>query len=164
MDLGSMVCLKSKPLCQHCPLTEHCLSYGNNTQSLYPHKKARKTKPLKQTLMLLHRYQEQVLLIRRLPTGIWGGLWSLPEVENEIEINGWQEKNLSNQIPPLLISENVIRHQFTHFSLDISVAEFALETLPKRIADSENMKFVSLDELPEFGLPTPVRKILTKIS
>jgi len=163
MDLGSMVCLKSKPLCQQCPLSKFCFSYRNNTQSQYPQKKPSKAKPLKQTLMLLHRHKEQVLLIRRPPTGIWGGLWSLPEVESEIKIKGWQEKNLSAQSPLLSVSENVIRHQFTHFSLDISVANFELLKLVEIISDNGDMKFVEIKDLSKFGLPTPVQKILKQL-
>ena len=56
MDLGSMVCVKSKPLCDRCPITAECLSFQHQTQGLYPHKKPRKDKPHKQTLMLLYRF------------------------------------------------------------------------------------------------------------
>lgn len=160
MDLGSMVCLKSRPLCEQCPLSSGCQSYENNTQQHYPEKKPKKIKPLKKTLMLLHRYQNQVLLYRRPPTGIWGGLWSLPEVTDKKGTEAWQQKNLSLRPSLLSINENMIRHQFTHFSLDISVAIFNLDHLPGKIADSENLAFVSIDRLAGYGLPTPVRKIL----
>jgi len=160
MDLGATVCLKSKPKCEVCPLSSHCQSFQQNTQKDYPQKKPVKIKPHKQTWMLLHRYEDQVLLYRRPPTGIWGGLWSLPEAANQTEIKSWQKINRVTQVPPSSISENLIRHQFTHYSLDISVAEFTLERLPEKIADNENMKFVAFDNIAEFGLPTPVRKIL----
>ncbi len=163
MDLGSMVCLKSKPLCQQCPLTNHCQSYQQQTQHQYPHKKPAKRKPHKSTLMLLHRYRDEVLLYRRPPAGIWGGLWSLPEVGKVDEIDTWQQNNLSLQSPYLSVSENLIKHQFTHFSLDISVADIKLKGFPEKISDNENMEFVALAELEKYGLPTPARKILTKM-
>ena len=162
MDLGSMLCLKTKPLCQQCPLTNHCQSYQQQTQHQYPEKKPKKTKPHKETLMLLHRYGDQVLLYRRPPAGIWGGLRSLPEVGSVDEINDWQQSNLSLQAPCLSVSEKIIKHQFTHFSLDISVADIRLKVLPGKISDNENMEFVALAELERYGLPTPVRKILVK--
>ncbi len=161
MDLGSMVCLKSKPLCNQCPLTENCQSFQHQTQTQYPQKKPRKKKPHRNTLMLLHRYQNQVLLYRRPPTGIWGGLWSLPEVGEEPDIEHWQRKNLSVHAPPLSISENLIRHQFTHFSLDISVANIDLKCFPDRVSD-DDLVFVPMQQLQDFGLPTPVRKILNQ--
>ncbi len=160
MDLGATVCLKSKPKCDQCPLTSNCLSFLHQTQDRFPEKKPRKLKPTKHTLMLLHRYQDSVLLYRRPPTGIWGGLWSLPEVDDIDEIADWQERCLMCQYPTLSISEKLIRHQFTHFSLDISVAEIELRALPKKISDNENIEFVEFNRLAEYGLPTPVRKIL----
>lgn len=163
MDLGATICLKSKPLCRQCPLANLCLSYQHNTQDLYPEKKPRKTKPQKDTLMLLHRYQNHVLLYRRPPTGIWGGLWSLPEVGGVDEIAEWQESNLMRQYPILSINEKLIKHQFTHFSLDISVAEIELGALPRKISDNENIEFVSVDRLADYGLPTPVREILNQL-
>ena len=161
MDLGATVCLKSKPKCDECPLTSHCQSYQQKTQNQYPQKKPRKLKPHKQTLMLLHRYEDRVLLYRRPPTGIWGGLWSLPEVEGVDNIGDWQDRGLASRPETKSIAENVLKHQFTHFSLDISVAEIKLESLPEKIADNEDMVFVAFNDLAEFGLPTPVRKILS---
>ncbi len=111
--------------------------------------------------MLLHRFEDWVLLYRRPPTGIWGGLWSLPEVEDVDDIGDWQDRVLSSRTVTKSIAENVLRHQFTHFSLDISIAEIALETLPEKIADNDDMVFVAFNDLAEFGLPTPVRKILS---
>jgi A/G-specific adenine glycosylase len=161
MDLGATVCLKSKPKCGLCPLTQYCESYLHAEQSSYPEKKPARVKPQKQTLMLLHRYQQQVLLYRRPASGIWGGLWSLPEVGGKEEIEDWQAGNLACASPPGEIKTNVLKHQFTHFSLDISVALIDLDRLPERVADEENIAFVATVDLSKYGLPTPVRKLLT---
>jgi A/G-specific adenine glycosylase len=160
MDLGATVCLKTRPKCEVCPLDQYCMSYQQGTQASYPEKKSTKPKPRKQTLMLLHRYQDCILLYRRPPTGIWGGLWSLPEVVDSEAIEDWQASNLACAKSPDEIKTNVLKHQFTHFSLDISIAVIALDELPGKIADEENMTFVATAELSKYGLPTPVRKLL----
>ncbi|MFT5657837.1 MAG: A/G-specific adenine glycosylase [Gammaproteobacteria bacterium] len=160
MDLGAMVCLKSKPACGSCPLTQNCDSFKHNTQTLYPEKKPKKTKPQKQTLMLLHYYQNQVLLYRRPPVGIWGGLWSLPEVESVQQLSDWQRQNLDSTKLAAAVKVDLLKHQFTHFSLDISVAVIELDELPLKVSDGANMAFVDLQQLSSFGLPTPVSKIL----
>jgi A/G-specific adenine glycosylase len=160
MDLGAMVCLKTRPKCEVCPLDHYCMSYQQGTQASYPEKKPSKPKPQKQTLMLLHRYQDRVLLYRRPPTGIWGGLWSLPEVVDSKEIGDWQTSNLACLKSPDEIKSNVLKHQFTHFSLDISVAVIDLDELPHRVADEDNIAFVANSELARYGLPTPVRQLL----
>ena len=169
MDLGSMVCLKAKPLCQQCPLMSHCQSYQQQTQHLYPQKKPVKVKPQKQTLMLLHRYQDRVLLHRRPPVGIWGGLWSLPEVADVDEISVWQARYLSARPAALSagnlsINEQVMQHQFTHFNLHISVAMMELDHLPAKIADGCDLQFVAFEHLADYGLPTPVREILHRFA
>jgi A/G-specific adenine glycosylase len=160
MDLGAMICLKSRPKCEVCPLTDCCASYKNASQASFPQKKPAKAKPQKQTLMMLHQYRDRVLLYRRPPTGIWGGLWSLPEVTCNDEIETWQTDNLAATQLPHEIKTGVLSHQFTHFSLDISLALIEIQKVPDRVADGDNMEFVALQRLPEYGLPTPVKKIL----
>lgn len=161
MDIGAMICLKSKPRCEGCPLTKSCQSFKHSTWHLYPAKKPNKIKPQKQTLMLLHHYQNRVLLYRRPPIGIWGGLWSLPEIEPNQDLSEWQRQNLNSTKDPQDIKIDLLRHQFTHFSLDISVAIIELSELPNQVSDSMQIKFVAYQQLADYGLPTPVKKILS---
>ena len=136
MDIGSMICVKSKPKCEACPLRGMCASYRHHSQAEYPQKKPKRAKPHKNTLMLLHRCDEQILLWRRPPSGIWGGLWSLPEVDEASAIELWQQSFLSIAQSPKVVQQDVIRHQFSHYSLDISLAIIELEELPHRISDA----------------------------
>ena len=161
MDIGALVCLKSKPVCESCPLISNCQSFKYSTQNSYPEKKPKKAKPHKKTLMLLHRYQGQVLLYRRPPTGIWGGLWSLPEVESSQGLSDWQRQNLNGVKVPNDIKVDLLHHQFTHFSLDISVALIELDEMPSKVSDTIDIAFVKCGELSKYGLPTPVSKILS---
>ena len=64
---------------------------------------------------------------------------------------------------PKKIQRSVIRHQFTHYSLDISLAIIELEQLPDNIFDSDNYVWVDIDALANHGLPTPVRKLLSSL-
>ncbi len=163
MDLGSMVCLKSKPKCEACPLKKMCASYHRHSQAEFPHKRPARVKPHKHTLMLLHRHADQILLWRRPPSGIWGGLWSLPEVDELDAIELWQQSFLSILQAPKIVQEGVIRHQFTHYSLDISLAIIEMERLPEHVFDSDNYVWADITALANFGLPTPVRKLLSTL-
>ena len=163
MDIGSMVCLKSKPKCEACPLKKMCSSYLHHSQADYPQKKPKRARPNRRTLMLLHRHEDQVLLWRRPPSGIWGGLWSLPEVDNEAAIGLWQQSFLSTVQESKTIQQNVIHHQFTHYSLDISLAIIEFESLPSNVADADNYVWIEIDSLASYGLPTPVRKLLSSL-
>jgi len=161
MDIGSMICVKSKPKCEACPLKDMCASYRHHSQAEYPQKKPRRAKPHKHTLMLLHRCDVQVLLWRRPPSGIWGGLWSLPEVDEASAIELWQRSFLSIAQTPKAVQQDAIRHQFSHYSLDISLAIIELEELPLAISDTDNYAWVDIKDFGKYGLPTPVRKILS---
>ena len=65
--------------------------------------------------------------------------------------------------PPAAIQENVIRHQFTHYSLDISLAIIELQTQPGGISDDDNYAWIDVDDIGNHGLPTPVRKLLATL-
>ena len=83
MDLGATLCTKSKPECLFCPMTEDCQARISGTQAAYPGKKPKKKIPTRQTYFTICvDSQGQVLLERRPPSGIWGGLWSFPEASN----------------------------------------------------------------------------------
>jgi A/G-specific adenine glycosylase len=164
MDIGAMVCLQAKPKCEVCPLKNLCASYLHHSQAEFPQKKPARIKPHKHTLMLLHRHEDQILLWRRPPSGIWGGLWSLPEVDGDRAVELWQQSFLSMTQAPKMVQEAVIRHQFTHYSLDISLAIIEMEQLPQQVFDSDNYAWVDIDDLANHGLPTPVRKLLSSLA
>ena len=140
-----------------------CASYRHHSQADYPQKKPTRIKPHKRTLMLLHRCDQRILLWRRPPSGIWGGLWSLPEVDDASAIELWQQSFLVQTQSPSAIQRDVIRHQFSHYSLDISLAIIELEQISGTIADGENYTWVEIDSFGDYGLPTPVRKILAML-
>ncbi len=82
MDLGATLCTRSKPSCLLCPLREGCRAHRLGRETDYPQPKPRKTLPQKRTLMpLLHNGEGAILLYRRPSSGLWGGLWSLPELD-----------------------------------------------------------------------------------
>jgi len=163
MDIGAMLCVRSNPKCEACPLKPMCSSYRHHSQADYPERKPAKAKPHRDTLMLLHRCGDTVLLWRRPPSGIWGGLWSLPEVDHDSAVELWQRSFLATVKAPKLVQKNVIRHQFTHYSLDISLAIIEMERMPEQVADSDNYAWVEIAAIAGLGLPTPVRKLLVSL-
>ena len=164
MDIGAMLCLKSNPKCEACPLKPVCSSYRHHSQAQYPEKKPKRARPQRQTLMLLHRCDDEILLWRRPPSGIWGGLWSLPEVDDEAAVELWQQSFLSTTRAPKQVQHQLLRHQFTHYSLDISLATIELDARPAQVFDSDNYAWVEIDSISQYGLPTPVRKLLSTLT
>jgi A/G-specific adenine glycosylase len=159
MDLGATLCTRSKPRCDECPVQKNCSAYAAGRQADYPGKKPKKTLPVKQTTMLmLLNDQSHVLLERRPPTGIWGGLLGLPEVGVHQSPQTWCEQELG--IP---VSQQqtwpVMRHTFSHFHLDITPVMLQTDNPEMRVMDSARWVWYN-NEVTAGGLPAPVSKLL----
>lgn len=83
MDLGALVCTRSKPDCGACPLHSDCRAFQADRVEEYPAPKPRtKVSERRFVVAVVRNARGEVLLERRPPAGIWGGLWSLPEADN----------------------------------------------------------------------------------
>src|SRR5206468_6743411 len=80
MDLGAGVCTRARPACARCPLEASCEARSQGKVEAYPRPRPRRLVPLKKTAMLLLLREGEVLLEKRPPAGLWGGLWCLPEI------------------------------------------------------------------------------------
>ncbi|WP_066014413.1 A/G-specific adenine glycosylase [Endozoicomonas atrinae] len=167
MDLGATVCKRSKPTCQACPLEDSCIAHKLGQERLFPESKPKKDKPEKSTIMLMvvNQYGE-ILLEKRPPSGIWGGLWSFPEISNPDQII---EQALEKT--GLLLKEfdtwQSFRHTFSHYHLDITPAlsfvEYPGQTSNTVIKDHDSYYWFALHQSPELGLAAPVKKLLQKV-
>lgn len=124
MDLGALVCTRGLPHCSDCPLTALCQAHAHGEQARYPEKRgSRRELPEKTVRMLLVRDPHgAVLLEQRPPSGIWGGLWSLPECGLSDSPEGWLYHRYG------LRTERVgalpgLRHRFSHYHLHIHPQE-----------------------------------------
>ncbi|HPE61023.1 MAG: A/G-specific adenine glycosylase [Thiothrix sp.] len=80
MDLGAMLCTRSKPACLLCPLRAGCQAARQGNPQDYPGRKPARVLPEKTRFALVLRNPSgDILLEQRPPTGVWGGLWSFPE-------------------------------------------------------------------------------------
>lgn len=165
MDLGSMVCTRSSPECEACPLTSLCGSYKSGSWNRYPGKKPNKNMPVKQTMMLLIKNEEGAFLLqKRPPAGIWGGLWSLPELEKV------QQSKLYSEVRTCLginVSQSeplpMRRHTFSHFHLDIFPFTCHFNGYENGvIADNETLWYKQGNK-ELIGLAAPVSKLLEEV-
>ncbi|MBY4677514.1 A/G-specific adenine glycosylase [Marinobacterium arenosum] len=162
MDLGATLCSRSKPSCLLCPLQAHCKALKQGLTDQLPKPRPKKNLPEKQTLMLIIRNGDgHILLQQRPPSGLWGGLWSLPEVADlrdaEAALGLSIDSAHSQPLEPL-------RHTFSHFHLDITpvltelgdCCESVMEHPPTLWYDPENPQTI--------GLAAPVKKLLQRAS
>mgnify|MGYP002146910269 FL=1 len=163
MDLGATVCTRSRPQCSVCPFKKDCLAFQQGRCDELPWPRARKVLPERSTAMLIAYQAGNILLMQRPTTGIWGGLWSLPECDYELEpIMACQQLGLTAKTTETLAE---FLHVFTHYRLTIRPhlvqVEHSAHAHAKK-ADSlpQGCEWVSINTLHERGLPAPVRKLL----
>ncbi|RTZ60183.1 MAG: A/G-specific adenine glycosylase [Gammaproteobacteria bacterium] len=162
MDLGATLCRRNQPRCGECPFSNDCLAHQQDCVSRYPGKKPKKSIPLRHAVFLIIRDRnDATLLIKRPPSGIWGGLWSLPEHRVSDESARWAENQLGLFIRPESPLSS-FRHTFSHYHLDICPVPARLVDIKNGIRDAPGMIWLKPGETPP-GIPAPVKKILEKL-
>ncbi len=120
MDLGAGVCTRTKPACLLCPVNGFCAANKAQCQTDFPHRKPAKEKPVKQTAMLmLISPNKEVLLEKRPPAGIWGGLLSFPEIAVNGQVDSWCQAQFGATVGQCQ-QWPTVRHTFSHYHLDIT--------------------------------------------
>ncbi|MBV35164.1 MAG: A/G-specific adenine glycosylase [Rickettsiales bacterium] len=158
MDLGAVICTRTKPKCDKCPLAKECFALKKGMISELPGKKPKKTRPKRSVYWLICIENNQVLLHKRPPSGIWGGLWCFPEIEQSEPIPEHSQK-LSSFV-----------HKFSHY--DLEVQPLLVKKLSKTgiMEPNETERFAlaflnkkTQAKTAQIGLPTPVSKLLASL-
>lgn len=152
MDIGATICSPQKPACLICPLQEHCVAYREGLTQHLPVKK----KTLKRTTRYFYFYlvqnkNEELAIQRRPESGLWGGLWEIPN--EEISYEPWQQKIITYQ-GQFLTS---LKHVFTHFDMMIKVYLVKEEDF----INANDMQFISTDKISNFAFSKAVLKIFS---
>jgi A/G-specific adenine glycosylase len=163
MDFGATLCTRSDPACVLCPMQPDCVALREGRIAELPESRPGKPLPERRTLMLLLRDPEsRVLLVRRPATGVWSGMWSLPEVADHDEarrfvaLHSTAEFDDNTSLP-------LIEHGFSHYRLHIAPLLWTEAAPATRIGDNAQ-RWHPLDALDEVGLPAPVRKLLLALA
>ncbi len=159
MDLGATVCTRNRPRCADCPVTGSCVARQQGRQAELPTPRPTRVVPERQSRVLIARNDGAVLLQKRPPHGIWGGLYALPEIPDELDAEahaltlGLRANGGATPLPPL-------RHAFTHFRL--TLAPQLLEVSGEGVRDPA-WRWAAPHEWDSLGLPTPVRHLLDSL-
>lgn len=161
MDMGAMLCTRTKPNCLLCPIQVDCKArIAGNTKD-YPNPKPKKELPQKHVIMPLFKHQDAILLYQRPNTGLWGGLWSLPEVQNQAELQNYAKQHGLTIVAEKPLTKLV--HTFSHFQLTIE--PYLIEVSPNVNKVAENTQiWYNLTQPPRLGLAAPVKKLLAQVS
>jgi A/G-specific adenine glycosylase len=137
MDIGSLICTHKAPNCSACPFESQC--QGKENPLLYPEKKVKKTKPLREHFMVIYHYNDRYALSQN-SSKLLGGLWGFEQSES-FELNNKKVTQLGS-----------FTHHYTHFRLDAKVL-----LVHKK---DKNRKYFSFSEIDKLALSGADRKAL----
>ncbi len=166
MDLGATVCVRRAPRCGECPLRGECVARKTQRQHELPASRKARARPTRQAVMVVAMSAAgSVLLERRPASGVWGGLWSLPQFES-VDAARTFISQLPRGVTPPAHSEprslEPVEHAFTHFNL-------VIRPLLVRCADElavmeeGSTLWYNLKVPARVGLPAPIRTLLFSV-
>jgi len=161
MDLGATLCVRSKPRCTECPLAADCVARTTNAIAKFPAPRPRKLLPQRHTQMLVLLHAKQVLLEKRAPSGIWGGLWSLPEAAAGTDIVALCAQRYGATVSQQR-AMTTLAHGFTHFKLDIVPQRLTVSRVAPHAA-APGWNWLSLEDALGAAIPAPVKRILLNV-
>jgi A/G-specific adenine glycosylase len=101
MDVGSMICTRTQPKCQTCPLSSGCL--GKSSPLDYPMKKQKKQKEIRNRNLVIYTNKQEIALFRN-EGNLLKGLWSFKQYSDELDESEYSYKGK-------------IKHEYSHISL-----------------------------------------------
>ena len=163
MDFGATHCRRAKPLCSACPLSSRCQAHTEDLQHVLPEPRPRKELPVRAVRVLLLVDAEGACLLERRPDGgIWGGLWSPPELpmEADVQVRGreWGARIDSSE------TLSTFRHSFTHFHLDVTPHLLRVRRRADGVFDGDRHAWFAPTDERRFGLSAVAVRLLAGIS
>ena len=160
MDLGATVCL-SRPRCDACPVASDCRARLAGRTDEMPGRKRKRDLPTREAVVLILQDEGagEVLLERRPPQGIWGGLWSLPEFADIDALQAWLAARGIDAEPAAMPARE---HGFTHFRYRMHPCR-VMTPVTRAIGDGADQAWAPLQQ-PPGGLPAPIARLLQAIA
>ncbi|HSC62763.1 MAG TPA: NUDIX domain-containing protein, partial [Caldimonas sp.] len=161
MDLGATVCTTRSPHCLLCPVRDLCSAARAGTPERYPVKSRRLVRGRRDNVWLELRWRDAVWLVERGASGVWAGLWSLPEIDSidalPATTAGWP--GAGEVLAPFV-------HVLTHFDWHLQPVRWTFPsatsspTLAPLLAAWPSGRWVTAESALGLGLPAPLRKRL----
>jgi len=161
MDLGATVCLPRRPACGACPLQARCMARMQGTPERYPVKTRKLRRTQRSNAWLWVARGPLLWLVQRPATGVWAGLWSLPEFADmhalQAAVQGWPGRG--ETLRP-------VSHTLTHFDWLLQPLRWRLPEGAEADAAAAGLqvqgggRWVDAAQALQMGLPAPLRKLL----
>ena len=165
MDLGATLCKRARPVCGACPVNDSCVARREQAIDRLPTSRPIKPRPIKSAVVLaMQEASGAILLERRPPTGIWGGLLSLPEFDADATGEMLVASVKARYGLRIILRETLgeIRHEFTHYTY-VMRPRLAHVIDSPGVAES-SLRAVAEQDLETAPLPSPIRRLLLRLA
>ena len=165
MELGAEVCTPRTPRCEDCPLSRVCRAKRHGEQLVLPQRRAKKPLPSHTVAVGVIWKAGRILIDKRKPGGLLGGLWEFPggkkepgesleaalrrEVREELAIRIRVHRPLA-----------VLDHTYSHFRVRIHAYECAWLSGQPRCITCDTFKWVRPADLGRYAFPAANNKII----
>jgi A/G-specific adenine glycosylase len=168
MDLGATVCVPANPRCPTCPIRAHCQAFARGEQDRLPRKRPRKPLPHYDVAAGIVWRRGRVLIDRRKPDGLLGGLWEFPggkrrpgeSLEEAVVREIREEVGIAVEPGEPLIT---VRHAYTHFRITLHAFECRYLSGRCRPIGCTHVKWVRLADLDDYAFPKANHKIIAAL-
>jgi A/G-specific adenine glycosylase len=159
MDLGATVCTRAKPACLLCPVASDCIARRDGRQAELPSPRPKARRPQREVWVVIAiRAGGELLLERRPPHGVWGGLWGLPEFPTRAHATQWSHERLTGAQPA--VAGEPLRHAFSHFELEIKPLVVRCTDATSGLREDDRYLWYDTRDPPRLGLPKPVATLI----
>ena len=161
MDLGATICTRSHPRCGACPVRADCVAHRESRVDTLPSPRPRRILPKRAVTLLLLEREGAILLEQRPSLGIWGGLWSFPEmpvgrdVASHVCASYRVAADVSERMP-------AVTHVFTHFALTMHPVRVRFPREAHGI-EMPGTQWIAIDRACAAAVPAPIRKLLAAL-
>lgn len=168
MELGALICTPQKPICSECPVNSDCGAWQQNEVTRYPVRQVRAPVPRHQIAAGVVHKEGLLLITRRAPKGLLGGLWEFPggrlapkesaasacrrEIREEVGLEVEIERQLAR-----------VKHAYTHFKIDLTVFVCRWLSGNPVLNGPVDYRWVRPDELQKFPFPKANLKFMSNV-
>ena len=163
MDLGATVCTPRGPRCDACPLRSPCEARARGEQEALPAKRRARPLPHFDIAVAVVRRGGRVLIGRRPPKGLLGGLWEFPggkreageTLEDCLKREVREEIGIKVRVVRRLAT---VRHAYSHFRVALHVFDCRHARGRVRAVGCQEARWVAIEELDDYAFPAANRR------
>jgi A/G-specific adenine glycosylase len=165
MELGAVVCKSGQPLCDSCPLAGICEAKRLSIQADLPVRSSRKPIPHYDVTAGIIYKDEKLLITRRPPKGLLGGLWEFPggKLEDGEDLESCLIREIREELGiriEVLEPMVVVKHAYSHFRITLHAFRCKYAGGKIRLLECDDYRWITPQELTAFAFPAADRRII----